>query len=287
MKKLLFVLIPIFFIAFSCYAQDADSTIQNDGLAFDEEIATDLTPIPDSKEFDADIAREFGGDDLNEIMSENDIFGFPIIQKESLLSLGIMFLFNLIVCWIIVHFLYYRRTRRKDHYFTFMLFSTTVFLLMALLNNVNVGIGFAMGLFAIFGMIRYRTEPLKIREMTYLFVTIGISVINGLAMSHGWINLLVINILFIVVIIVFDYILNLKRIATKIVLYEKINLVKHGKEEELIADLKERTGLDIQRVEVGHIDFLRDVAYVKIYYVPFDDNDNTIDTMVKNKDFMG
>ncbi|MCF0205807.1 MAG: DUF4956 domain-containing protein, partial [Bacteroidales bacterium] len=183
--------------------------------------------------------------------------------------------------------LYYRKSKRKDHYFTFMLFSTIVFLLMALLNNVNIGMGFAMGLFAIFSMIRYRTEPLKIREMTYLFVIVGISVINGLAMSHGWINLLVINLLVVVMIAVFDSNKAIKHIATKIVLYEKIELVKHGRENELIADLKERTGLDIQRVEVGHIDFLRDVAYVKIYYTPFDDQVNSIDMMVKNKDFMG
>lgn len=277
MKKLFLLLAFTLLPALYMLAQSDENTVTQ---------SNEQTVILDAKDFDPEIAREFAGEDFKEILSENDIFGFPIIQKESLLSLGIMFLFNLLICWIIVHFLYYRKIKRKDHYFTFMLFSTTVFLLMALLNNVNVGIGFAMGLFAIFGMIRYRTEPLKIREMTYLFVTIGISVINGLAMSHGWINLLVINILFIIVIVVFDLVLNLKSVATKIVLYERIELVKHGREEELIADLKERTGLDIQRIEVGHIDFLRDVAYIKIYYTPFDKNENTIDTMVKNKDFM-
>jgi hypothetical protein len=122
--------------------------------------------------------------------------------------------------------------------------------------------------------------------MTYLFVIIGISVINGLAMSHGYINLLAVNVLFIIVIVIFDGNKAIKHVATKIVLYERIELVKHGREDELIADLKERTGLDIQRIEVGHIDFLRDVAYIKIYYTPISDQINSIDTMVKHKDFM-
>jgi hypothetical protein len=156
---------------------------------------------------------------------------------------------------------------------------------MFLLNNVNLAMGFALGLFAIFGMIRYRTETVPIREMTYLFVTIGISVINGLAMTHGYINLLIINILFIIVVWIFDGNKALKHRAAKIILYEKIDLVKHGREAELLADLKERTGLNILKMEVGHIDFLRDVAYIKVYYEPFNDEINSIDTMVKYRDY--
>ena len=145
--------------------------------------------------------------------------------------------------------------------------------------------GFALGLFAIFGMIRYRTESVPIREMTYLFIIIGISVINGLAMSHGYVNLLIVNALFLILTAIFDGNRMLKHRATKIILYDKIELVKHGREEELMADLKERTGLDILKLEVGHIDFLRDVAYVKIYYTPLDNEINTIDTITKLKDF--
>ncbi|MBQ5424491.1 MAG: DUF4956 domain-containing protein, partial [Bacteroidales bacterium] len=115
---------------------------------------------------------------MTAIASPNDVLGIPLWNKDSLLSMFVLFLVNIIICWLIVHFLYYRKSKRKDYYFTFMLFGTTVFLLMNLLNNVNLAMGFAMGLFAIFGLIRYRTEPLPIREMTYLFVIIGISVIN-------------------------------------------------------------------------------------------------------------
>ena len=236
------------------------------------------------QDFDPSIAREFSK--MQEISSPNDILGIPVIQKESLLTLLVLFAFNLLICWIIVHFFYYRKSRRTDYYFTFILFSITVFLLMFLLNNVNLGMGFALGLFAIFSMIRYRTETVPIREMTYLFVIIGISVINGLAMTHGYINLLIINALFILLIWIFDGNKALKHQAAKIILYDKIELVKLGKEEALMADLKERTGLNIFKLEIGHIDFLRDVAYIKVYYKPSTNETNSIDTMVKYKEFM-
>lgn len=236
-------------------------------------------------DFDPDIAREFS-DELTEAASSNDILAIPAIQVDSLVTLAILFFFNLLVSWVIVHFLYYRKSKRKDYYYTFMLFSVTVFLLMFLLNNVNLGMGFALGLFAIFGMIRYRTEMVPIREMTYLFVIIGIAVINGLAMSHGYVNLLVINLLFVLVVAVFDGLFSKKPVPAKIILYDKIELIKHGREDELKADLEQRTGLEILKLEVGHIDFLRDVAYIKVYYKPISNDFNSIDLIVKPKDFM-
>ena len=261
MKKVLFALL-LLLASIPTFAQESDSEIA----------------------YDPEIAHEFSSD-LQEIASANDVLGIPVIQKDSLLSLGLLFVFNLIVCWVIVHFFYYRKSKRTDYYYTFMLFSVTVFMLMFLLNNINLSMGFALGLFAIFGMIRYRTEMVPIREMTYLFVIIGISVINGLAMSHGYVNLLAINILFIAVVWIFDRALDHTKVSTKIILYDKIELIKHGREEELKADLAERTGLKIIKIEVGHIDFLRDVAYIKVYYEPILDMPNTIDQMVKYKDF--
>lgn len=252
---------------------------------FDTIFNSDTMAVNGFAEFDTSIAREFSAGSYTEVGSPNDILGVPLVQTHSLTSLLAMFFFNLLVCWVIVHFFYYRKSKRTDYYFTFMAFSVTVFLLMFLLNNVNLAMGFALGLFAIFGMIRYRTEMVPIREMTYLFVTIGISVINGLAMTHGYLNLLIVNVLFIFIIAIFDGNKALKHRATKIILYEKIDLIKHGREEELLADLKERTGLEIFKIEVGHIDFLRDVAYIKIFYQPIDNEINSIDMMVKYKDF--
>ena len=231
--------------------------------------------------FDPDIAREFGGDAF-----ELGFLGVPLVDLTSLWTLLLRFAFHFLVCWAIVRCFYYPKSRRNDYYFTFMLFAVTIFLLIILMDNMKMQISFALGLFAIFGMIRYRTETLKIREMTYLFIIIGISIINGLALTVSYLELGVTNLLFIIAIWLFESnIITTRRTETKIVLYDKIENVKHGREEELIADLKERTGLDIIDVEVGHIDFLRDVAYVKVTYKPFTKTQNTINNITKLKDF--
>ena len=239
-----------------------------------------------AENWDPDLPREFSSD-LTEIASEHSFLNLEWFNWESFVTLFIFFNINLFFCGIIAFCFYYLKSKRKDYFFTFMLFSVTVFLLMFLLNNVNLGMGFALGLFAIFGMIRYRTEMVPIREMTYLFIIIGVAVINGLSMANAVINLLIVN-LFIVGIIAFveGICLAMKKKPAKIILYDKIELVKHGREAELKADLEERTGLKIKKMEVGHIDFLRDVAYIKIHYEPIYPYENTIDLIVKPKEFV-
>lgn len=240
-----------------------------------------LLQIPMMQDFDPEIAKEFGGG-----AAGTDFLGVQLFDATSLWTLLLRFVFNFIVCLIIVRGFYYPKSRRKDYYFTFMLFSVTIFLLIILMENMKMQIGFALGLFAIFGMIRYRTETLRIREMTYLFIMIGISIINGLALTVSYTELLVTNLLFIIAIWLFESDkLFTKHLESKIILYDKIENVKHGRENELKADLKERTGLDILDVEVGHIDFLRDVAYVKVTYKPLSKNVNTINHITKLKDF--
>ena len=231
--------------------------------------------------FDPDIAREFG-----EAEFQTGSLGVPLVDMTSLWTLLVRFAFHFLVCWVIVRCFYYPKSRRNDYYFTFMLFAITIFLLIIQMENMKMAISFALGLFAIFGMIRYRTETLKVREMTYLFIIIGISIINGLALTVSYLELGVTNLLFIIAIWLFEnHIITTKRTEMKIVLYDKIENVKHGREAELIADLKERTGLDIIEVEVGHIDFLRDVAFVKVTYKPFSKTQNMINTITKLRDF--
>jgi len=195
-----------------------------------------------------------------------DFLGIPLFDALSLWLLLLRFSFNMLVCWVIIHFFYYKKSTRRDYYTTFLLFSVTIFLLIFLLDNVKIQMGFALGLFAIFGMIRYRTETVPIREMTYLFMLIGISVINGLAMSVSYAELFVTNLIFVLATWFVECNKIIKHTAYKIILYEKIQLVVPAREKELIEDLKNRTGLDINKVEVGNIDFLRDVAYIKVYY---------------------
>ncbi len=232
------------------------------------------------QEYDEEIAREFGGG-----MTGADFLGVPFFDPQSILTTLIRFVFNLLVCWIIIHFFYYKKANRKDYYFTFTMFAVVIFLIISLMENMKMNIAYALGLFAIFGMIRYRTETIKIREMTYLFVVMGLSIVNGMALSTSYVELLMVNLLVVLVVWIMDGTNILKHTATKIILYDRIENTKHGKEDELKADLAERTGLEIKKVEVGHIDYLRDVAFVKVYYKPIDDEVNTIDTITKLKDF--
>lgn len=215
------------------------------------------------------------------ITSINEIFYAPY----GLIPLLLRFALNFIIVGIIIHFFYYTKSKRRDYYFTFVLISVTVFLLIYLLDSVKLQIGMALGLFAIFGIIRYRTESVPIREMTYLFVIIGISVINGLTNSDNITVLIATNILFILVIWLMESSRFLKHVSCKLVTYEKIELIKPEHYDEMIADLEKRTGLHIEKAEVGHIDFLKDIAFVKIYYTPISREVNTIDSISKVKEF--
>lgn len=207
------------------------------------------------------------------------IFDPTRVEINDIWELLIRFCFNAIIVTFIIHVLYYPKSRRRDYYFTFSLISVSVFFLIFLLGGVKLKVGFALGLFAIFGIIRYRTESMPVREMTYLFVIIAISVINALA-DHI-IESLVANLLFIGWIALCESTTWLKHIANKLVLYDRPDLTAPDRRAELMEDLKKRTGLDILRIEVGHIDFLRDTAMLKIYYTPEDTGGNTVDHLLK------
>ena len=207
---------------------------------------------------------------------------FDILDPESVASattysygitwLLLRFLANLLITGGIIRFLYYPRSKRKDYFFTFILTSTTIFMLLYLLDNVKIQVGFALGLFAIFGILRYRTDTLPIREMTYLFTIIGISVINALAKDLGYVELGVTNAIFIGVTWLLESSNLIRHVSSKHIIYEKIELIKPDKSTELLADLKERTGLNITKIEIGAIDFLKDTALLNVYYDSRDTN---------------
>lgn len=214
--------------------------------------------------------------------------GLPLFTGwESLSRLAVRFLFNLLFCWIIVQFFYYRKTRKRDFYLTFMLFNTTMFMIICLMKNVEMSIALTLGLFAVFGMIRYRTETLPHREMTYLFVITGMAVMNGLVMAVSIAELLLANLLFIAVVALFETVHFTKTHSTKLVLYDKIDLIVPERRAELVADLEKRIGIKVKSLEVGHVDFLRDVAYIKVTYVLEKGTSNTIDELTKAKNFVG
>lgn len=205
-----------------------------------------------------------------------DPTGFDAVDTLELL---IRFAFNAIVVMCIIHLLYYPKSRRKDYYFTFSLISVSIFFLIYLLGGAKIKVGFALGLFAIFGIIRYRTESMPVREMTYLFVIIAISVIN--AMATHLVEALIANILFIGWIWLCESTRWIKHVACKLVLYDRPELTAPARYDELLEDLRKRTGLTIERIEVGHIDYLRDTAMLKVYYIPTDPRENTVDNLLK------
>ncbi|MBB4043437.1 DUF4956 domain-containing protein [Bacteroides reticulotermitis] len=216
-------------------------------------------------------------DELNDL----SLMDSPLIAVSGFWELLIRFFFNWLVVSCIIHLFYYPKSKRRDYYFTFTLISISIFLMIFLLGSVKLKIGFALGLFAIFGIIRYRTESMPVREMTYLFVIIAISVINALAVDISYSELLCTNLLFIFSIWISESNRWLKHISCKLIMYDRIDFIKPEHEQELLSDLRNRTGLDVIRVEVGHIDFLRDSAMLKIYYEPVKDEINSIEGLTR------
>ena len=209
-----------------------------------------------------------------------------LIDFSSFFEMLMRFSLNMVVILILIRWLYYSTTRRKDYLFTYVLISCVIFLLCYLLANVKLQLGFALGLFAIFGIIRYRTNAMPIREMTYLFLVIGISIINSLADTKTSVaEVLFTNVIIIFFAFGFEKIWLLRFEASKIITYEKIDLIKPEKYKELLADLSERTGIkNINRIETGKIDFLRDTCIITIYYEEKGKNPGFEGTIGNDKD---
>ena len=201
------------------------------------------------------------------LLDSLEFLGAPVWDAEDFYKLIIKGIFNLGIVVLIVRYIYYPVTKNKDYLFTYLLISLTVFLLCFLLDNVKLQLGFALGLFAIFGIIRYRTDPIPIKEMTYLFLVIGISVVNALANKKiSYAELVFANLLIVFITYGMERLWLLKHESRKNIIYEKIELIKPENEEALLVDLKERTGIDIIRFEIRRIDFLRDIANIRIFY---------------------
>ena len=220
----------------------------------------------------------------SELLDVQAVADSVMSASQSLTELAVRFLLNLAACFVITRLLYYPKSRRSDYYFTFMAFSSAMVLLLHKMGSVEVGVGLTLGLFAIFGIIRYRTETVPIREMTYLFIIIAVSAINGLSTVYrpviadgapvwafSWQDVgicVLTDAVVIALLFALEKSRSLPRTASKIVQYDKIDLIVPRRRQELIADLERRTGLDIVDVEVGRIDFLKDSAFVKIIYRP-------------------
>jgi len=196
-----------------------------------------------------------------------ELFGIDLYDSKDLVRLLFKFSIDLLFLFIVVRVIYYRIKEEKDYVFTFFMFNILTFFICFLLRKVPMEMGFALGLFAVFGILRYRTEAIPIRQMTYLFIVIGLSMINSLAnKSISWFEILLANGIITIITDLIDRVWFSTIELTKTILYEKIELIKPENEQELIEDLKKRTGLPIVAVKVDKVDFLRDTAQITIYY---------------------
>ncbi len=190
-----------------------------------------------------------------------------IWDNEGLLKLLVKLLLNLAPAFVIIRLLYYPKSKEKDYLFTFFVFNLLTFLICYLLRKVPMEMGMAMGLFAVFGILRYRTETIPIKEMTYLFIVIGLAMINALSnKSISWAELIFTNFIILFITYGIESLWFKKEKKTKLLIYEKIENIRPEKHETLIADIQQRTGLSIIKVEVKNIDFLKDTAEIKIYF---------------------
>ena len=174
---------------------------------------------------------------------------------------------NLFVALIIVRFIYYPVKQNKNYIFTFIAFNTTIFFVMSLLTTIELSVGAGFGLFAIFSVLRYRTNPMPARDMTYMFILIGLPVINSsLLAGAGWSAVLIANVAIVSVLYVLEQGWGFHYEQSQRITYERIDLVKRENHDLLLEDLRQRTGLPIKRVEIGQIDFLKDATEIKVFY---------------------
>lgn len=180
-----------------------------------------------------------------------------------LLSFGL----NFLVALILVRFVYYPTTHNKQYVFTFLAFNTVIYFVLSFMNSIELGVGVGFGLFAIFSILRYRTDPIPIREMTYLFITAALPVMNSAGTSGDiWPQLIAADAVILLIMWVLEKEWGFRYELSKRIVYEKIELIRPDRQTEMLADLRERTGLKIKRVSIGKINFLKDTADLKIYY---------------------
>jgi hypothetical protein len=195
-----------------------------------------------------------------------ELLGIPLFDDD-FYKMIIRFLLNLFFLTAVVKFIYYKRSQKKEYLFTFYLIGIVVFFLCFTLKKYELDLGMALGLFAIFGILRYRTQPLEVREMTYLFVVIGIAVMNGLSnkkMSYA--EIIAANSIIVLALYVLERYWAKTEVFSKEVLYETIENIRPENHDKLKEDLEKRLGVTVTNFEIGNVNFLRDVAKITVHY---------------------
>ena len=189
---------------------------------------------------------------------------------------------NVVVTWFIIDRLYFKKSQRRDFYFTYMLIAMAIFFIVFFMIFVledmkgKTSMGVGIGLFGIFSIMRYRTDTMPVREMTYLFVIVALSLVNAVSVNVPLFEVIVTNLIMVVAVWICE--LYLKSHPSKLIQYDRIDLITPERRPELIADLEKRLGVKVKHVEVGSIDFLRDMAMLRVSY---DGTTNSIDELPK------
>ncbi|MFA4851166.1 MAG: DUF4956 domain-containing protein [Bacteroidales bacterium] len=216
----------------------------------------------------SDSPLDDAGTDTQSAEDTFNIFNIPVFDSVDFSELMMRFAINIFLAFIIVRFIYFPfNNRSKEHVFTLILFNTVIFFVCALMRNLTIQIGFAFGLFALFGLLRYRTMPIPIKDLTYLFILICMGMINAMFYRRiTYAEFIGADVLIIIVSFTLEKILAHNKEYSKRIEYEKIDLIKPEKYDELIDDLKKRTGLNIHRIHIERVNFLRDTARIWVFY---------------------
>lgn len=189
-----------------------------------------------------------------------------LLEFNDIANILIRFILNLLVITILIRGVYYNYRKDTEYVFTFFLFNVLIFFICFLMMKIEISMAFGLGLFAIFGILRYRTDTIPIKEMTYLFTAIALALINAVAPLTG--EVLFMNVAIVLFIYVMEKLWFSNKEQYKIFTYEKIDLIRDGKKDQILSDLKIRSQLNITRYEIKNMNFLNDSADLKVYFTP-------------------
>lgn len=205
-----------------------------------------------------------------------NFLGMPLYDNDLFKLLG-RFTLNFVVLTLIVRFVYYRRSRSKDFLFSFYMINVITFFICFTMKKLELELGMALGLFAIFGVLRYRTDAIPVREMSYLFIVIGVATINSLSNQKvSWLELASVNAFIVVLPAVLESLPFLRQESREEILYERIDMIRPENHDQLVADLEQRIGLKLSRIELGRVDLLRDTVAITVFYYPHEQKSDRV-----------
>jgi hypothetical protein len=179
-----------------------------------------------------------------------------------------LFLLNFVMAFVLIRLFYYPASKNREYFFSFLIFNVVVFFIIGLFRNVEMSVGFGFGIFALFSLLRYRTDMIPVREMSYLFIMIGLAFIHSLSgdISMNWAELFITDALLLLTILFLEKGLKLNFERSKVIVYENVENIKQGKQSLMLEELRKRTGIYITRYRIDQIDYLRDVARITVYF---------------------